>query len=47
MKALLASSPQGKHGRHVYSLKEFGLTEAQVRDHFRDYCERFSIARRI
>ena len=47
MKALLASSPKGKHGRHVYSLEEFGLTEAQVREHFRDYCERFGIAQRI
>jgi hypothetical protein len=44
MKALLASNPKGKHGRHVYSLEEFGLTEAQVREHFRDYCERFGIA---
>ncbi len=47
MKALLAGNPKGKHGRHVYSLEEFGLTEAQVRGHFRAYCERFGIAQRI
>jgi hypothetical protein len=46
MKALLAGNPKGKHGRHVYSLEEFGLTEAQVREHFRDYCERFAIPQR-
>ncbi len=46
MKALLAGNPKGKHGRHVYSLEEFGLTEPQVREHFRGYCERFAIPQR-
>ena len=39
----LADKPQGKHGKHIYSLQEFGLTAAAVRQHFRDYCERFDI----
>ena len=43
MRKLLAENPQGKHGKHVYSLDEFGLTAAGVRSHFRDYCERFDI----
>jgi Sulfotransferase family len=43
MRKLLAENPQGKHGKHVYSLDEFGLTAAGVRAHFRDYCERFDI----
>jgi hypothetical protein len=43
MTAFLASNPQGKHGRHVYSLEEFGLTKGQVRAHFAGYCERFGI----
>lgn len=43
MTRLLADNPQGKHGKHVYSLAEFGLTEAGVRSHFRDYCERYRI----
>jgi hypothetical protein len=38
-----ANNPQGKHGKHSYSLEEFGLTAAWVRRHFRDYCERFNI----
>jgi hypothetical protein len=43
MTRLLADNPQGKHGKHVYSLAEFGLTEAGVREHFGDYCERYRI----
>jgi hypothetical protein len=43
MTNLLADNPQGKHGKHVYSLEEFGLTANEVRKHFADYCERFSI----
>jgi Sulfotransferase family len=43
MSKLLANNPQGKHGKHNYSLEEFGLTAAGVRQHFRDYCERFGI----
>lgn len=39
----LAANPQGKHGQHLYSLEEFGLTAPAVRRHFRDYCERFDI----
>jgi hypothetical protein len=43
MAKLLSDNPQGKHGKHVYSLEEFGLTAAEVRQHFREYCERFDI----
>jgi hypothetical protein len=43
MRAKLADTPQGKHGKHVYSLQEFGLTAVAVRQHFREYCERFEI----
>jgi hypothetical protein len=43
MVKLLADSPQGKHGKHTYSLEEFGLNASGVRQHFRDYCERFRI----
>ncbi|MDP9140975.1 MAG: sulfotransferase [Pseudomonadota bacterium] len=43
MTRLVAENPQNKHGKHVYSLEEFGLTAEGVRTHFRDYCERFSI----
>jgi hypothetical protein len=43
MSRQLNANPKGKHGKHEYSLAEFGLTEAGVRNHFRDYCERYAI----
>ena len=43
MSAYLASNPQGKHGKHAYSLEEFGLTKDGVREHFRDYSARYGI----
>jgi len=43
MTAYLAQNPKGKHGKHEYSLEEYGLTRQQVRARFRDYCERFGI----
>lgn len=45
MRRLLAEKPKGKFGVHHYSLEEFGLSEAGVRAHFRDYCERYGIPR--
>jgi hypothetical protein len=43
MRKLLAEAPKGKHGKHEYSLEEFGLTAAGVRAHFKDYCDRYEI----
>jgi hypothetical protein len=43
MSKLVSDNPQGKHGKHVYALEEFGLSAAGVRQHFREYCERFAI----
>jgi Sulfotransferase family len=43
MEKKLAANPQGKHGKHIYSLEEFGLNAADVRRHFREYCERFGV----
>ncbi|MDM4769895.1 hypothetical protein [Solimonas sp. SE-A11] len=43
MTRLAQENPQHKHGRHVYSLEEFGLTAEGVRRHFRGYRERFAI----
>ena len=43
MMAFMRNNPQDKHGRHTYSLEDYGLTKAQVRAHYKDYCERFSI----
>jgi hypothetical protein len=43
MAAYLADNPQGKHGRHAYSLEEYGLTRQGVREQFGDYIEAFRI----
>jgi hypothetical protein len=43
MQQQLASNPQNKHGKHIYSLEEFGLTAPAIRAHFSDYCEQFGI----
>jgi hypothetical protein len=31
--------PQGRHGRHQYSKRDIGITEAQILDRFADYME--------
>ncbi len=46
MREVLARNPQGKHGKHHYSLEEFGLTAAGVRKHFQGYYERYGISQR-
>ncbi len=43
MQAFLAANPKGKHGKHEYSLADFGLTRDGVREHFRGYIERFGL----
>ena len=43
MAAYLARNPKDKHGRHEYSLEEYGLTKEGVRRQFSDYVERFDI----
>jgi len=43
MTRLLNDNPQGKHGKHVYTLEEFGLTKEGVRQRYKDYIERFRI----
>ena len=43
MQAHLAAHPKGKHGAHRYTLADFGLEEAAVRDRFSAYTERFAV----
>jgi hypothetical protein len=37
----LAQNPADKHGKHAYTLAEFGLTAGEVRERFADYWDRF------
>jgi len=43
MQAYFADNPQGKHGKHSYTLEEFGLTKEQVRERYREYSRRFDL----
>lgn len=31
-------NPEGSHGKHVYSLEEFGLTESAIAERYQHYC---------
>jgi hypothetical protein len=41
MRAHAATKTQGRHGTHAYELADFGLDEAQVRERFAGYLDRF------
>ena len=43
MRTHVASNPQSKHGRHDYSLAEYGLDVQTVRARFADYRSRFGL----
>jgi hypothetical protein len=43
MAGYMANNPQGKHGKHSYSLEDYGLTKQGVREQFREYIETFKI----
>ena len=43
MAAMMAYNPQNKHGKHSYTLEEFGLSAQWVRTHFKEYTDRFAI----
>lgn len=41
MDLFLKGNPQHKHGKHKYTLEQFGLTKQKVTSHFSDYCTHF------
>jgi hypothetical protein len=43
MRTYLALNPQGRHGRHVYSLREFGLDAEVERARYREYWDRWRV----
>jgi hypothetical protein len=43
MRAWLAAHPQGEHGRHRYSLEQFGLDKGAVDHLFPDYPQCFGL----
>jgi len=45
MRAYLATNPKDRHGRHVYSLAQFGLDPDVERARYRDYWDRWGTPR--
>jgi hypothetical protein len=43
MRRFLAQHPKDKHGRHQYSLQQFGFDAGEERQRYRAYCERFGL----
>ena len=43
MRQWLAANRQHKHGAHRYTLEEYGLSEAQVREDFSEYAKEFGL----
>ena len=43
MRQWLAANRQHKHGAHRYTLEEYGLSEAQVREDFSEYTKEFGL----
>lgn len=43
MRDYLAANPQGKFGKHAYSLDQFGFSKASLTPYFEDYIARFDI----
>ncbi len=39
----MAQRPRGSHGKHSYTLEEFGLSVAEVRERFLPYTDRFKV----
>jgi hypothetical protein len=45
MRAMAEREPQGKHGRHTYSLADVGLRREEVEERFARYYEQFGVRR--
>jgi hypothetical protein len=45
MRAWLDENPQGKYGKHAYSLDKFGHTEASIRPYFENYLSKVDVER--
>lgn len=43
MQRWVAENPRNKHGEHIYSLEQFGLSAEMIDERFADYIQRFSI----
>lgn len=44
MAQFLTKNPKGKFGKHSYTLEQFGVTEDEVRERYREYREKYGFA---
>jgi hypothetical protein len=44
MRAWLAENPQNKHGKHTYSLADWGLSRKDLEPYFSDYLRAHPVA---
>lgn len=44
MRRCLAENPKGRFGKHSYTLEQFGVTEGEVRERYKDYREQYGFA---
>lgn len=45
VRTYIENKPRSKHGRHIYSLQEFGLKEETLKANFRSYMEHYGVPR--
>lgn len=45
LRRFVAAHPRDEHGVHRYGLEAFGLSEPEIRDAFKGYCEHFGVER--
>ena len=43
MDGYMAANPKGKHGKHSYTLEEYGLDKAEIEKRFTDYRKRYIV----
>jgi hypothetical protein len=46
LQAYISKNPKGRHGSHRYQAEDFGLTDAEIAERFRNYIDHFDLANR-
>lgn len=46
LQTYISENPKGQHGSHRYKAEDFGLTDAEIAERFRDYIDHFDLANR-
>lgn len=46
LQTYISKNPKGRHGSHRYQAEDFGLTDAEIAERFRDYIDHFDLVNR-